>query len=218
MKQKNLESFDFSLKQEIAKIRSLPEGKRWEYVWEYYKVPLLMVCIGILFVWMLGSFAVSAFMGTFFPKDPISMAVAVPGFTNCDAWLEECLTAIGYEEKEENMQILTTMPHTPEQDDFVISSTLWFTAGQPDIFIVDQAGYDYLLTLDVLAEIETAWPEALQALAEDFTVDAHALDVSSTAFARQHGLDGQPLYLCMYVSGHGFTRALDIVAYILTEA
>ena len=218
MKQKNIESFDFSLKKEIAKIQNMPGDKRWEYIWDYYKVPLLGICIGILFVWMLGSFAVSAFLGTFFPKEPISMAVAVPGFTNCDPWLSRCLDAIGYDESKENMQVLTTMPHSGERDDFVISSTLWLTAGQPDIFIVDESGYRYLLTLDILAEPDTAWPEALQSLAAERKIDDYALDISSTAFAREHGLDGSAVYLCMYASGHGFVRALAIVQYILTES
>lgn len=216
MKQKNLETLDFSLKDEIQKICSLPKGKRWDYFWTYYKVPLLIAAVVIVVIWMLGSFAVSAFLGTFFPKEPISMAVAVSGYTGCGDWLEECLSSIGYDADSENMQVLTSLPYTEEKDDFVISSTLWLTAGQPDIFLVNQASYDYLLTLDILAEIDTAWPQELRSLAADRQVDAWALDISDTAFARRHSLEG-PVYLCMYVSAQGFDRALDIVEYILTE-
>lgn len=215
MKQKNLETTDSSLKDEIRKLRSLPKGKRWEYFWMYDKIPLLILIAGILFLWMLGSFAVSAFLGTFFPKEPISMAVAASGFTDCDEWMEACLDAIGYDEKREKMQVLTSVPYNPEREDFVISSTLWLTAGQPDVFIVDQASYNYLLTLDILADT-AAWPEELQALAGNRRVDAYALEITDTLFVRRHGLEGT-IYLCMNVSGQGYDRALDIVKYLLSE-
>lgn len=215
MKQKNLETTDFSLKDEIRKLRSLPKGKRWEYFWMYYKIPLLLLIVGILFLWMLGSFAVNAFLGTFFPKEPISMAVAASGFTNCDDWMEACLDSIGYDEKTEKMQVLSSVPYNPEREDFVISSTLWLTAGQPDIFIVDQASYNYLLTLDILVDT-AAWPEELQALAGDRRVDSYALEITDTPFVRRHNLKGT-IYLCMNVGGQGYDRALDIVEYLLSE-
>lgn len=220
MKQKNLETLNFSLKDEINKLRSLPKGKRWEYFWEYYKVPLFLTLCAIAFLWLLGSFAVNMFMGTFFPKAPISMAVTVYGFQDCDDWLEDCLDAVGYDKKEENMQVLTCAPYSENQDDFLISSTLWFTAGQPDIFICDENTLNYLLGLDMLASIPETWPAELQKIAAGTgwgVKNSCALDISGTAFCRRHGLTDQTVYLCMNVSGQGFTRALDIVKYILTE-
>lgn len=216
MSQKNLETTGFSIRAEIEKIRSLPKEKRWEYVGMYYKLPLLLLAASLVVFWMLASFAVSAVRGTFFPKEPISIAVAVPDFTNCDGWMAECENAIGYDEKKENLQVLVCAPYTPERDDFVISSTLWFTAGQPDVFLVDQASYDYLLPLDVLTAISD-WPEPLRDLATERQVDAFGLDISDTTFVRQH-CPGQTVYLCMTSVGQGTTRAVDIVQYLLSES
>ena len=215
MPQKNLETTDFSVRDEFEKIRSLPKGKRWEYFWMYYKIPLLLLAAFLIFFWMLGSFAVSAIRGTFFPKAPISVAVAVPGFSDCGDWLTTCQKAIGYDETREDLQLLTSAPYSPERDDFVISSTLWFTAGQPDIFIVDEGSYNYLLTLDVLTDI-SSWPESLQRLAGERRIDAFSLDISDTAFVLKY-CPGETVYLCMFSGGKGSHRALDIVEYLLSE-
>ena len=220
MKQKNIETLDFSLKEEIAKIRSLPKGKRWEYFWEYYKFPLFITFCAAVFLWMLGSFAFHAVWGTLFPKEPISMAVTVAGFEDCNAWLDGCLAEIGYDEKKEKMQVLTCSPYSASQDDFLISSTLWFTAGQPDIFLCDEGTLSYLMEIDMLASLPDAWPEELQqlAFATGWTGEnPYAIDITDTAFCEVHGLTDQTVYLCMNVSGKGFGRALDIVEYILTE-
>lgn len=220
MKKKNQNSIFFSLHGEIAKIRSLPAGKRWEYLWEYYKVPLFISLCVLAVGWMVLSFAVSAVQGTLFPKEPLSIAVAVPGFQDCDVWLEDCLDAIAYDDSKESMQILTCVPYSPEQDDFVISSTLWFTAGQPDIFLCDEATLEYLTGLDMLASLCDTWPEELLQLARDngwTEAQPYAVDISHTRFCLEHSLNTAPVYLCMNVSGAGFSRALDIVAYLLSE-
>lgn len=220
MKQKSQNSISVFLGREIATIRALPREKRWEYLWEYYKVPLFIFLCTLVVSWMVLSFAVSAVRGTFFPKDPISMAVTVPGFQDCDAWLADCLDAVGYDAGQESMQILTCAPYSAEQDDFVISSTLWFTAGQPDIFLCDEATLEYLMGLDMLASFPEVWPEDLLQLARDTgwtEAQPCAIDVSGIAFCQEHSLKG-PVYLCMNVSGAGFSRALDIVTYLLSES
>lgn len=217
MKQKNIETPDFSLKEEISKIRSLPKEKRWEYIWDYYKATLFFVLFSVFFIWMLGSFLVNMIAGTLFPKEPISIAFAAPGFSNCESWMEQCLEAIGYDEDTEKLQAMSTSPHSDIRDDFVINTTVWFTAGQPDIFVIDEASYQHLLELGVLADITQRWPEDLQQLAAGYMVSNYALEISDTSFAQAYGLSEEPTYLCMFVRGLGFDRALDIVEYILLE-
>lgn len=97
----------------------------------------------------------------------------------------------------------------------MIKSTLWLTAGQPDIFIVDEDGYEYLLSLDILADLSRDWPAELQALSAGYPVTEYAVEISGTAFAREHGISDEPVYLCMFANGHGYQRGLDIAAYIL---
>lgn len=218
MKQKNLETWGFSLREELEKLRALPREKRWEYIWDYYKAAILGLLAAVLLLWLLGSFVAGMIRGTFFPKAPVSVAFAVPGYTGCDSWLDSCAKAIGYDPETENLQILSTIPYTTTRDDFVIQTSLWFTAGQPDIFLVDEAGYRHLKQLEVLADLGETWPPELLALASDRMVSTDAVDVTHTPMAKACGIDAQPVYLCMFVSGKGFQRGLDIVAYILTEA
>lgn len=220
MQQKNPGSIRFSFKEEAHKLRSLSSKKRWEYIWEYYKRPLFLFLCTVGLIWMVGSFAVNAFLGTFFPKEPLSMAVAVAGFQNCNQWLDECMEAIAYDSQTESLQLLTSTPYRNDQQDFVISSTLWFTAGQPDIFVCDYETLTYLMETDMLAAFPDVWPEELLSLARrnGWTEDTpYWLDISSTVFCQQHGLTAEPVYLCMNTSGLGFQRALDIVAYILFQ-
>ena len=37
----------FSLKAELDKIRRLPKGKRWEYIWEYYRLAFFLYWLGV---------------------------------------------------------------------------------------------------------------------------------------------------------------------------
>lgn len=211
MKQKNLETSSFSLSEEIEKVRGLPKEQRFDYLWTYYKTTLFIVLAGILLAWMVISFAVSAFMGTFFPKAPISIAIAATTWDDdaVGTWVETCKEAIGYDEKEEDLQILTSTGFSKYNDSFNISCTLWLSAGQPDIFLCNQPTLDYLLGQQVLIDLTTV---------EGLDVDGseiYALDISH--LGPNFGISDAPLYLCMYINGSGHHRALDIVNYLLSE-
>ncbi len=207
----------FSLKTEFEKIRSLPKGKRWEYIWEYYRLAFFLFAFSIFFLFSIGSFLVNGLMNILFPKDPFSIAFAAPGFSGNQAWMENCLDAVGYDEKNEEFRILTSAPLSDATDDFRINASVWMANGQPDIFIVNESSYRHLLGTDALAELEHILPEHLQSLAAARQVDNFALDVSDTPMAEAYGLTEVPVYLCMYLHGNGFDRSLDLVEYILTE-
>lgn len=211
----NYESMDFPLKKDTETIKSLPKGKRWEYIWDYYKIPILVLPVALISLLLLGSFCVNMIIGTFFPKEPVSIAIAVSGYSASPEWVQGCEEAIGYDPKREYLQILESPPHSSERDDFVIKSTLWLTAGQPDIFIVDSGGYEYLLSLDILASLPQDWPAELLALSADYPVSENAVEISGTIFAKEHGISEEPVYLCMFAQGAGYQRGLDIAAFIL---
>ena len=209
MKQKNLETSSFSLREEIAKIKSLPEDQRLDYLWTYYKATAFIALACLIVAWMVISFAVSAFVGTFFPEDPISIAVVAQSWDDeaLNAWTQNCKEAIGYDEKKEELSVLTSTGPSAYSDSFNISCTLWLAAGQPDIFICNQAALDYLLEQEVLLDLS-----AVEGLNVEGT-EVYALEVSGEAW----GIPDEPLYLCMYRNGSGHDRALDIVQYILSE-
>lgn len=208
----------FSPKAKFEKIRSLPKGKRWEYIWEYYRLTFFLCAFFLFFLLAIGSFLVNGLMNILFPKDPVSIAFAVPGFSANQVWIENCLDAIGYDEKKEEFQILTSAPLSDTSDDFRINASVWMANGQPDIFIVNESSYSHLLDMDALAELQQVLPEHLQPLAAARQADTFALDLSDTPMAEAYGLTEEPVYLCMYLDGIGFQRALNIVEYILTES
>lgn len=193
----------------------MPKEKRWKYIWDYYKIIILVLPVALIVLLILGSFCLNMVKGTFFPKDPVSIGIAVSGYSASPDWLQSCEEAIGYDPKREYLQILESPPYSTERDDFVIKSTLWLTAGQPDIFIVDEGGYEYLLSLDILVDLSRDWPAELQALSAGYPVTEYAVEISGTAFAREHGISDEPVYLCMFANGHGYQRGLDIAACIL---
>lgn len=207
----------FPLKAEFEKIRSLPKGKRWEYVWEYYRLTFFLFAFFLFFLLAIGSFLANGLMNILFPKNPVSIAFAAPDFSTNQVWMENCLDAIGYDEKKENFQILTSAPLSNTSDDFRINSSVWMANGQPDIFIVNESSYRHLLSTDALAELLQVLPEHLYPLATAQMVDDFALDVSDTPMAKAYGLTEDPVYLCLYLHGNGFDRALDLVEYILSE-
>jgi len=208
---------DFSLKAEFEKIRSLPKGKRWEYIWEYYRLAFFLFGFSLFFLFAVGSFLVNGLMNVLFPKESFSIAFAAPAFSCSQVWVEDCLDALDYDEKSEEFRILTSAPLSDAADDFRINTSVWMANGQPDIFIVNESSYQHLQGTDALAELETVFSEELQLLAKDRMVDTFSLDVSGTPMAEAHGLTEGPVYLCMYIHGNGFDRALDLVKYILTE-
>lgn len=210
MKHNNYESFGFSLEEEIEKVKSLPKEQRLDYLWTYYKGTLLIGVSALVLAWMVISFAVNAFMGTFFPEEPISMALVSIHWDDkgLNDWVEECKAAIGYEEKKEELSILTSTGPSDFNDSFAISCTCWLAAGQPDIFLCNKATLEYLTEQQVLTDLSTLLPEL-----EEGT---YWLDMADSAFAEAAGVSGT-LYLCMYRNGSGQTRALDIVHYLLAE-
>lgn len=217
MKKTEISSLLSGAKEELAKIRRLSPEKRWEYIWEYYRLAFFGVLFALFFIIMIGTFLFNSIRSTFFPKESFSIAFAAVDFSNNEAWMEQCLADIGYDEKKEEFRLLTTTPLNDTTDDFRISSSVWLVNGQPDIFITDDRSCQYLLELEALAVLTESVSDHLQQLAADRMVDPWRLDISDTPFAEAYGLTEQPVYLCMYLHGSGFIRALDLVEYILTE-
>lgn len=210
MTPKNMETSSFSLREEMEKVRALPKEQWLDYLWTYYKSTLLIGLACLLLAWMVISFAVNAFLGTFFPEDPISLAVVTQTWDDAglNAWVEGCKEAIGYDEKQEELTLLTNTGPSQYNDSFNISCTLWLTAGQPDIFLCNQAALEHLQKQQVLLDLSTLL---------ELEGETYWLDVTDSPFAEAAGIAQEPLYLCMYRNGSGLERALDIVRFLVTE-
>lgn len=208
MTPKNMETSSFSLREEMEKVKALPKEQRLDYLWTYYKTTLLIGLACLLLAWMVISFAVNAFLGTFFPEDPISLAVVTQTWDDAglNAWVEGCKEAIGYDEKQEELTLLTNTGPSQYNDSFNISCTLWLTAGQPDIFLCNQAALEHLQKQQVLLDLSTLL---------ELEGETYWLDVTDSPFAEAAGIAQEPLYLCMYRNGSGLERAADIVTFIL---
>lgn len=211
MNPKNMETSSFSLREEIEKVKALPKEQRADYLWTYYKLTAFLVLAGFILAWMVISFAVSAFMGTFFPEDPVSIALVSQSWEDpgLNQWVEDCKEAIGFREKEEELTLLTSTGPSQYNDSFNISCTLWLSAGQPDIFLCNRDALDYLLEQQVLLDLSELLP--------DTAPETYWLDITGYGFAQAAGVTEEPLYLCMYRNGSGLERATDIVDYILSE-
>ena len=210
MTPKNMETSSFSLREEMEKVRALPKEQRLDYLWTYYKSTLFIGLACLLLAWMVISFAVNAFLGTFFPEDPISLAVVTQTWDDggLNAWVEGCKEAIGYDEKQEELTLLTSTGPSQYDDSFNISCTLWLTAGQPDIFLCNRAALEHLQKQQVLLDLSTLL---------ELEGETYWLDVTDSPFAEAAGIAQEPLYLCMYRNGSGLERALDIVRFLVTE-
>ena len=75
------DSINFSFKKDLETIKSLPKEKRWKYIWDYYKIIILVLPVALIVLLILGSFCVNMVKGTFFPKDPVSIGIAVSGYS-----------------------------------------------------------------------------------------------------------------------------------------
>lgn len=205
------------LSSEISKLRSLSGRKRWEYIWEYYRLPFFVILFFLFFLGSLGTFLVKGAIALADPKETFSMAFAAPGFSGNDGWMQDCLDAIGYQQEQETFRLLVTKPLSDTSNDFRINAAVWLGNGQPDIFVVNEEGFRHLMALEAPANLEETWPEELLNLAAEKLEDPYRLEISGTDFARAFGISGEPVYLCMYRDGFGFQRALDVVEYILAE-
>ena len=106
------DSINFSFKKDLETIKSLPKEKRWKYIWDYYKIIILVLPVALIVLLILGSFCVNMVKGTFFPKDPVSIGIAVSGCSASPDWLQSCEEAIGYDPKREYLQILESPPYS----------------------------------------------------------------------------------------------------------
>ena len=71
-----------AFKAELKKIRNLPPEKRWEYIWEYYRLTVFLAAFAVFFCCMIGTFLVNSIQNTLFPKESFSIAFARTDFAD----------------------------------------------------------------------------------------------------------------------------------------
>ena len=50
------DSINFSFKKDLETIKSLPKEKRWKYIWDYYKIIILVLPVALIVLLILVSF------------------------------------------------------------------------------------------------------------------------------------------------------------------
>ena len=113
--------------------------------------------------------------------------------------------------------MLAAQPYSDTSDTFRINTSVWLVNGQPDIFVVNEASFQYLLELEALADLQEILPAELLPQGSDRMIAIYGVDLTGTAFAKAYGITEEPVYLCINPHGNGYQRALDIVRYILSE-
>jgi len=160
---------------EIKKLREMPFKKKMEYIWDYYKIPII-VTIAIIFV--IGSFINSRFINP--APDAALFVVWNAGFATdeqLNSMKETFETKIIDEEKNEDVIITTffTMAEDPSISMINIQRlAAMLAAGEIDVFLVgsqmleEYALLGYLQPMEsVLAEIRVINPAVYERINEN---------------------------------------------------
>ena len=198
---------------DLDTLRSLHGRKRWEHIWAYYKLPIV---IALIIVYMFGY---AAYRHLTKKEDVLYL-----GLVNVAAGsdLTEQLT-IGFSESQQLTQkqqvnllsglLLTESENADEQ--YVYASEMKLlgavSAQRMDVILMDAAARDELLAEDYFLDLRTldASFGDLPGLNENGTV----LDVSDTLFIKQAGFSGR-VYLGVVQNAPHPERAAAYIRYL----
>ena len=198
---------------DLDTLRSLHGRKRWEHIWAYYKLPIV---IALIIVYMFGY---AAYRHLTKKEDVLYL-----GLVNVTAGsdLTEQLT-IGFSESQQLTQkqqvnllsglLLTESENADEQ--YVYASEMKLlgavSAQRMDVILMDAAARDELLAEDYFLDLRTldASFGDLPGLNENGTV----LDVSDTLFIKQAGFSGR-VYLGVVQNAPHPERAAAYIRYL----
>lgn len=192
------------LRTEREKLRPMSGSERVSYLWEYYKLPILLAAFILIFIIGLVTAIVSGLS-----RDPQLYVYLSTGTEDaCTAWFD------GYEESRgytghELVQVSSGRAAGENASlygagyTFNLQYTADLTAHTIDVVLCDQETLDYLLQTETLADLSTAlngdaaqrapddlvWcafdPAAAQPDDTEYTPGYFALDISDTPFGRQ---------------------------------
>ena len=198
---------------DLDTLRSLHGRKRWEHIWAYYKLPIV---IALIIVYMFGY---AAYRHLTKKEDVLYL-----GLVNVTAGsdLTEQLT-IGFSESQQLTQkqqvnllsglLLTESENADEQ--YVYASEMKLlgavSAQRMDVILMDAAARDELLAEDYFLDLRTldASFGDLPGLNENGTV----LDISDTLFIKQAGFSGR-VYLGVVQNAPHPERAAAYIRYL----
>ena len=198
---------------DLDTLRSLHGRKRWEHIWAYYKLPIV---IALIIVYMFGYAAYRHLT----KKEDILYLGLVNVAAGSD--LTEQLT-IGFSESQQLTQkqqvnllsglLLTESENADEQ--YVYASEMKLlgavSAQRMDVILMDAAARDELLAEDYFLDLRT-----LDASFCDLTclnADGTVLDISDTPFIKQAGFSGK-VYLGVVQNAPHPERAAAYIRYL----
>jgi len=181
---------------EVAKLRQMPFKKKMEYIWEYYKIPIIAI---ILITAIIGSLINTIFIN---PAPQIVLAISWNAGYVFEEQIEDLKTSLQDKILDEykNERIDVMHMFFTEDDPMISMANIqrlaaMVAAGAIDIFILssDQLE-DYSLTgyiqpmENILSEIKTLNPFVYESIEEKLTYALHELEDGSTV-ERIMGID-----------------------------
>lgn len=201
---------------EFQKIKKLPPGKKMPYIWEYYKIHLLLILFAIFFF----IYFIFPLFGNMRENTVLSLAII-------DSTESAKMSTSQLEE-----DYLTTLPEHTAQDHVLIdasgssSSTsssseikltiLLSSVGENDLVICNQEVFDRFHQENAFLDL-TAY--AAQLPEDAVTFSSVAIDLSSCHGWQDYGYTSySPVYACIPVSCKSPERAIRFLQFLYENA
>lgn len=195
-----------SLKKNLEYSKTLPREERLPFFWDYYKVAIItfivFLSLACIVLGTVGQTAVGA-LGT---RQSISLAIAAEDVADCENWAAE-FSRSTLETRNIQLDLLKTSGYYEGNAEFEIELVCWLAAGQPDLLICDADTLHYCEEQDILADLAPYLSGK---------ESAFWIEISDTAFAREHGAEA-PLYLCHIINSTGSVDATALLLQAILE-
>ena len=181
---------------EIEKIKSLPRGKRWEYIWDYY----WYVIVGALAVIVVGGIMLYSSLSYHKPMIELIMINTYKSSQEQEKAVQDVLAESGYELYENAVSVDTSIRFGIDGTSNAASmNQLMCTtvAGEGDVFFWYGKEFEPYISQGVLADLQEYLPEESLKAVEDKLVYATVeglpepypcgVDLAGNVWAEEHG-------------------------------
>ncbi len=204
--------------------------KIW-YIWEYYKLHMV---IALFIILILSAVGTAVYNSTFTTRLYCVILNSPRSHENFDVLTTDFAQAMGYGKKdqvyvESMISSLGNGDSVDAMNDYttIMKMTTLISASEMDVLICDQNGFDYYAgRMDACYDLTTLLPQDLldtvsDRLATTVTEDGRTvtagLDITDTWFAEDVDLTMEPAYLCVIINSERTAEATDLIRYIVSR-
>lgn len=196
---------------EWHKMKELPRGKRWAYIWGYYKIHLLLILFAIFFFF----YFIFPVFGSMRENTILSIAIidstaaAKAGTSQLET---DYLAALPGRTDHDRVLIDVSGSSNTSSSSEIKLTILLSSVGENDLIICDQEVYDRFHKEGAFLDL-TSCSAQLPADAVMFSTDA--FDLSSCTTWQTYGYTSySPVYACIPVSCKSPERAIRFIEYL----